>query len=1170
MGETKTKYEKKLSDSWNKITKMDESSFEKILAKNEYINLFPESQFNFGLTDQNTIFGEQLKEMLKSMLIGLSKCDFEEFKDRCDITKSDHRNLMCLFICGYINSDTMPLNWLELDGTNRYTKKFMGEFLTATRYEYHDCDDNDYKKKWDEFKTENREQKLSSDLCFIRDTKVTKEDCVLDLWTAQSDCINYNIEVWPIFFTLSLQPTETMRCYGVTSNNGSYCFLYNLHDWANVTKKEEAEEYFIERPHTLYGICIDRLGIFKKTNDIHFISKLSTSIHAHSIFLYVHLLTLLRYSTIEKKELHFYVWCDTKKFKRFAKQYKEFIKKIFLLNGVSYENHKAYMSWVENFDKDEYHYVCTPSDTDSVEAFGRLADRYFKWMNDNNFSEPDWDNKFFPLPPSSLYKPHHDKLIRDKHEVEYEWVFRDPRLLALPDLLQTLNEKSKTAKSCKDVSIYRRVLHAMYSEKAPDTLPGIFESYDSFFQKLKKDMIVSLRTETNGKTGTIINSFEKMVKETIGDTFKTFESNRDEDIKIAMSSYFTGNYGYTLSDLAYKYVVKLEDDRLIVADSHDLQVLDDSNAKVDDNSTRATEATPSLATAASDESDSDEDFAKRDGEPGTPKTRWSRRKIQSDTLTRLIEHLERVHKRHAWEVGERRKRLGDFSALTTAQKEEHEKLEKEVEELKTLIEGLKKTLKEMEEEKKGVEENAAKLQEEIDILKGENNGAGVENQTLKDQIKTLEEEKKGMEENAADLQKEIDRLNGENNGVGVENQTLKDQIKALEDEKQDMEKNAAKLQEEIDSLKGEKADADAEKTRLQEENDTLKKEKEKLLDETTNIKKLKDTNDEEMNKQNEELQDKIKTLEAYKENIEQSLDEMTESKQRVDEQKKTEEEKVKKLEKQLEQAEQAIETTTDNFEKDFNQELKQYDKQMSEGMNDAITEEMRQMLRDGMKEITDGNEKSDNLKKFYEKIKTRPSDSERYTNSTLFLVLESMGGTWMTAVNDFNTNKELGNIVIEKIIYHLRQWDSIVNEKKTEGYRTSTHYFKKFVQAFGLVDQDKVGVGGGGEDDTDDRRGIVDALKKNEGFPMKPQPPANKSTVPKRVNLRRENERPPSPTQAWQEKDAAEAGPEDIEAGTSANQPSTPPSTGRARRTTYRRPSGAAGGTAQPAEENDS
>ena len=102
---------------------------------------------------------------------------------------------MCLFICGYINSDTMPLNWLKLDGTNRYTKKFMGEFLTATRYEYHDCDENDYKKKWDEFKTENREQKLSSDLCFIRDTKVMKEDCVLDLWTSQSDCINYNIEV---------------------------------------------------------------------------------------------------------------------------------------------------------------------------------------------------------------------------------------------------------------------------------------------------------------------------------------------------------------------------------------------------------------------------------------------------------------------------------------------------------------------------------------------------------------------------------------------------------------------------------------------------------------------------------------------------------------------------------------------------------------------------------------------------------------------------------------------------------------------------------------------------------------------------------------------------------------------------------------------------------------
>ena len=130
------------------------------------------------------------------------------------------------------------------------------------------------------------------------------------------------------------------------------------------------------------------------------------------------------------------------------------------------------------------------------------------------------------------------------------------------------------------------------------------------------------------------------------------------------------------------------------------------------------------------------------------------------------------------------------------------------------------------------------------------------------------------------------------------------------------------------------------------------------------------------------------------------------------------------------------------MDKDVHEELKEYDKVMSEGMKIVVTAEMKEKLRKG------------EFNEFYELVKRNPSPKETYSKAALFLVLESMGGTWKMAVEN-NTRKaadaNYDEIITEKIIYDLRQWDAIGNGGKADMRHTSKD-FKAFVAAFGLTD----------------------------------------------------------------------------------------------------------------------
>jgi hypothetical protein len=158
------------------------------------------------------------------------------------------------------------------------------------------------------------------------------------------------------------------------------------------------------------------------------------------------------------------------------------------------------------------------------------------------------------------------------------------------------------------------------------------------------------------------------------------------------------------------------------------------------------------------------------------------------------------------------------------------------------------------------------------------------------------------------------------------------------------------------------------------------------------------------------------------------------------------EEELSELRTETKAAEEALLNATKNMDKDMSEELKEYDTVMSEGMKLVVTDNMREKLRKG------------EFKEFYDLVKMHPSKKETYSNAALFLVMESMGGTWKMAQDSRVGKGDTENydeIITEKIIYDLRQWDSIGNQWVDMKYTSKD--FKAFVAAFGLRDD----VGGG-------------------------------------------------------------------------------------------------------------
>ena len=393
-----------------------------------------------------------------------------------------------------------------------------------------------------------------------------------------------------------------------------------------------------------------------------------------------------------------------------------------------------------------------------------------------------------------------------------------------------------------------------------------------------------------------------------------------------------------------------------------------------------------------------------------------------------------------------------LTALTQDQKKEHEEETKELEklnaellEIKEKMKTLQGELEEIQNEKEALvtqlqeandkqteAEKLSKTQEKsIQDLNREKNDLEAEIRQKNDLIAEKDITMAAKEEDVKELERKLQELETNTNQTGNEAQ---DKIKKMEDKIAGLENDIKEKDTTTGKLEREKVDLENQIAALTDQNQALENEK-------NQIKLLKD-GDTQLNAQ------AMAALEQEKDNLKkevQSLNTISDVEKKrtnaIERELEEKEEELSELRSETEAAEEALLNATKNMDKDMSEELKEYDTVMSEGMKLVVTDNMREKLRKG------------EFKEFHDLVRMHPSKKEIYSNAALFLVLESMGGTWKMALQN-NANKadseNYDEIITEKIIYDLRQWDSIGNQWVDMKYTSKD--FQAFVAAFGLRD----------------------------------------------------------------------------------------------------------------------
>jgi hypothetical protein len=123
-------------------------------------------------------------------------------------------------------------------------------------------------------------------------------------------------------------------------------------------------------------------------------------------------------------------------------------------------------------------------------------------------------------------------------------------------------------------------------------------------------------------------------------------------------------------------------------------------------------------------------------------------------------------------------------------------------------------------------------------------------------------------------------------------------------------------------------------------------------------------------------------------------------------------------------------------EKVFASQLDEFDRKLDTGMKTQIDEA-------GLKLMLEKATDADRYNTFFRTIRDENPESETYTSSALFLMLESMTGTWKMCVgHGFN------DVLVRKLIYDLRLWDTIENAGKYEVEGGQTRYNSKHLRGF--------------------------------------------------------------------------------------------------------------------------
>lgn len=654
-------------------------------------------------------------------------------------------------------------------------------------------------------------------------------------------------------------------------------------------------------------------------------------------------------------------------------------------------------------------------------------------------------------------------LIASTCPVKYEWVFRSAILCKsqswIQKILTEIDDVTKKREGKLDpyLGVLRRITFWM-GKKIPNLDPFMTTA-----RKLTKKVENGAKVDGDKKKRIVLDLQKFGEKKDIFNQNSTLDKflSMDSNFRAAMQKYFVGEWHP--DNVFGKYIVHNKNN-----DTY--EVRDSAQMEIDNNDIETQEVREERVPSSSSESASSHSgYVSSDSESSLPSVKgaWKPKTQNKPTgsggnggylppikeLNKLVDVLDDQSHRNQGGLGEILRELEDLFDVKGMNDEDKKKKEDKVKQ------GIINAQAEFKNKITGIKSEVETLTKELEQT---NTTVKQQRDDFETQIKTLrgEIDQKNTDLRAA-LLKEADLLKQKNEDDA--------KMQALEDEARKLTEELDKLNQELDSLKKELAESKAKEMELTAKVGDLEAEVKKLTQEIEDGKtKTKNLLASDASKQAEldklaaietQLADalaKQKLIEGEKAKLETEIKRLnlllTDDKAQLNEQileklKLTEE--ARKLRDEIEQYELQLKEITEKVKRAIVENEKQTSDRMWR-IHDKVDETIQGELQESQllrllreKNYTD----------FMNFVKIKDAVKKQFTLPALFLTYESIGATWRL-IENLADKKDTTAFMAEKLIHDIRLFQTIKTHDEHIMENYTTKYFKKFLEAFKLLEFD--------------------------------------------------------------------------------------------------------------------
>lgn len=976
------------------------------------------------------------------------------------------KRLMCLFVCGLVAfRDVSPFeNWMNLTKDNEieYVRKFLlviGESQPRKIVVYSTTVNAVLTIDGEPNRTIPDTLFLTSSIpddarnVVIMDSFPDKDPwSTLSQSIANEEIITSDPVLWYAYILQNLRPviafadgtlTRT-QCIGVEDRekDRKYIFAYDFPKYDR--QKSPTDQALLWRPY-VNEPCeayANRLESFKPrlTVDTAFVSKYT---YTNPMILYIHVLVMALYG----ENRNFYACTGT--------------ADVGIENAlVAGKTCQEYRDLLEHVNMSKT--ALTIKNVMDENVMERLANAHLELMR---------TYKAFTF-NKGVIDENYDDTLNATCPVKYDWVFHDEKLSKCAGWISKITneisiiEKRRPDKLDTDLGVFRRIKYWM--NKNIDQSAELKD----FIRKFEPPIKIGAQVDENPNKHIAVDLRQRGEDRGIfrPDSKLNDFLSTDPSFNLAFGKYFVGVWHP--DNVFGKYLVYNDNDK-----THEvrdiIQMRIDNTKHAFNLSEATTERVPSSASSRASSFDPDPNYSSSDdsvdGLPSLTKTRGTRGNQNKASnsgklppINPIVEELGQVA--DTWldenkrEEGGLDKIFNDLDSLATVDGKNAENQKEKIEEMKTQIqkqndELMKKidimnitvdsTNKELEEIKK----MATKQKDELD---GKLKAAQAD-------IDKLNLELNEALAREADLKKEKEEMDAKMKTLSGEKDDLVAEVARLTKELEDSQKKAAEDADKIRELTEKVGELEKEIARLTKENDDLKIEEKNLLASDKSKQAGLDTLAAKEKALAEALE-RVKQLELEKQQLEilkQDLEKIVAEDKGLMSNELTEKlrymEDVRKLKLEKDEIERQVVEITEKLKKGILEHERQVTTRIWK-IHDKVDDSVQKKLTASQLLALLQNKK---YIEFRDAVKKGAGELEKkeYNLPALFLIYESIGGTWSLFERLPDTTQP-SEFMTEKLIESLRLFQTIETHDEHLLNTYTNQYFRKFLETFQCLAND--------------------------------------------------------------------------------------------------------------------